>query len=357
MKSFLICLFAMLLLFAHANESTEEAIRIKASSEVTVSGISSGGFFAAQLLVAYSNDIKGAALFASGPYYCTRGVITTVVDCMTTGLEVFVEQLVLAAKSFELVGAIDPLSNLVNRRVYLYSGSKDKIVWQDMVKKNQDFFANLGAYTHADYDIGSEHAFPTDYFGNACDKLGKPYINNCNFKGSKHALEETMGVTLNPQVDFKETNMKSFSQKNYNPGLSSSFGSTGYIYIPDGCQTQECPLHVAFHGCSQTIGDIGLDYVKNTGFLGLAESNNIIMLFPQVEKNHIYPYNPQGCWDWWGYSEEVPMPVSFTFPTNEGVQMKPIYRMIKDIQAGTFKVDKEFQFQGVEHLTYNTLKY
>ena len=38
--------------------------------DVTVSGISSGGYMAVQLHVAYSSLIKGAAIFAGGPFYC-----------------------------------------------------------------------------------------------------------------------------------------------------------------------------------------------------------------------------------------------------------------------------------------------
>ena len=324
----------------------------RASSDVTVSGISSGGFFAAQMLVAYSSDIKGAGLFASGPYYCTRGTIVTIADCMTTALSVIVEQLILTAKGFEELGLIDKLSNLKKANVFLFSGTEDTVVWQGVVNKNKEFFERLGANVKTDFDIKSEHAFPTNFYGNSCSKKGKPYINNCDFEGSKRALEGSMGTSLSPEIDYKEENLNSFDQKDYNPGITSSFGKTGYIYVPDGCQSKDCPLHVAFHGCAQTIGDIGLDYVKNTGYLGLAEANNIIILFPQVSKSSLYPVNPKGCWDWWGYSELIPSPVEFTFPTNTGTQMKAIYKMIKDLQSGSFKVDSEFKLDGEKFLSF-----
>src|SRR4051812_16984075 len=44
------------------------------SSEVTVSGISSGAFFAHQFHVAYSGLVKGAGLVAGGPYACAEQV-------------------------------------------------------------------------------------------------------------------------------------------------------------------------------------------------------------------------------------------------------------------------------------------
>lgn len=50
------------------NNSTE-VTSIKVAHEVTVSGISSGGAMAAQMLVAFSSEISGAGLFAAPPYF------------------------------------------------------------------------------------------------------------------------------------------------------------------------------------------------------------------------------------------------------------------------------------------------
>ena len=41
--------------------------------ETTVSGLSSGGFFAAQFQVAHSRHIKSAGIFAGGPWGCAQG--------------------------------------------------------------------------------------------------------------------------------------------------------------------------------------------------------------------------------------------------------------------------------------------
>jgi len=38
--------------------------------DLTVSGISSGGYMAVQFHVSYSSAINGAAIFAGGPFYC-----------------------------------------------------------------------------------------------------------------------------------------------------------------------------------------------------------------------------------------------------------------------------------------------
>lgn len=46
---------------------------------------------------------------------------------------------------------------------------------------------------------------------------------------------------------------------------------------------------------SQEIGDV---FVKNAGYLEVAESNAIILLFPQVVRTPVS--NPNACFDWWG---------------------------------------------------------
>lgn len=61
----------------------------------------------------------------------------------------------------------------------------------------------------------------------------------------------------------------------------------------------------------------------NAGFLEPAESNGIILLFPQVVP---LPEagNPDGCYDWWGYQDEE-------YDTRNGDQMDSIWRMIQKL--------------------------
>jgi hypothetical protein len=48
--------------------------------QISVSGISSGGYMAHQFHVAHSQHIMGAGIVAGGPYYCARG---SIVDALT----------------------------------------------------------------------------------------------------------------------------------------------------------------------------------------------------------------------------------------------------------------------------------
>ena len=56
------------------------------TTQTTVSGLSSGGFMAVQLHVAYSATFKkGAGVVAGGPFYCAEGsVVNATGRCMAT---------------------------------------------------------------------------------------------------------------------------------------------------------------------------------------------------------------------------------------------------------------------------------
>ena len=143
MKSNLVLYISILLAGISVWENTTDTSLFKASNNVSVSGVSSGGYFAAQMLVAFSAEIKGAGLFASGPYFCTRGTIVTVADWMTTGVSVFTDQLILAAKTYEKLGLIDKTSNLAHSKVFVYSGTSDHKFGLELQLKMKSSLRNL----------------------------------------------------------------------------------------------------------------------------------------------------------------------------------------------------------------------
>jgi poly(3-hydroxybutyrate) depolymerase len=96
------------------------------------------------------------------------------------------------------------------------------------------------------------------------------------------------------------------------------------IYIPSNCQQKKpCRLHVAFHGCRQYFGVIGEVFAKDSGYNEYAESNDIIILYPQSKKS-LYPYNPKGCWDYYGFG-------GFGSYSRTSQQIFAIQKMIKRI--------------------------
>src|SRR5688572_21506454 len=91
----------------------------------TVSGVSSGGYMAVQMHIAYSSRVHGAAAIAAGPYYCARGSLWSARDECMTGAPAPSRS---DAERFEREKRIDPLANLPAARVWLFSGTQDRTV-------------------------------------------------------------------------------------------------------------------------------------------------------------------------------------------------------------------------------------
>lgn len=72
------------------------------------------------------------------PYWCAQGqVMYATSSCMSgLGLTVATSTLINKANSYSNAGSIDPLSNLKNHRVYIYSGSKDTTVASSNYSRN-----------------------------------------------------------------------------------------------------------------------------------------------------------------------------------------------------------------------------
>ncbi len=98
-------------------------------SKITVSGVSSGGFFAVQLQVTYSKLFKGVGVVAGGIYWCSEGVSADVQSrCMSHPEKLQAEVFVQHARAEALLGAIDPLHFLADTAIYIYASPEDYIV-------------------------------------------------------------------------------------------------------------------------------------------------------------------------------------------------------------------------------------
>ena len=118
-----------------------------------------------------------------------------------------------------------------------------------------------------------------------------------------------------------------FDQNEFFDGDAKSGGldDEGFIFIPQRCVngSNQCHLHINFHGCGVEKSWLGDGYVQRLGFLPLAEDNDVILMFPQIKHSLL---NPNGCWDWWGYLGDAPL---FHYATKQGKQMIGVARMIE----------------------------
>ena len=299
------------------------------SSLVTVSGLSSGGFMAVQMHYAYSSIIKGAAIFAGGPYACAlNDPAIALTSCMTDPDTISLDALILTSENLATAGLIDSLSNLANNNVFLFSGTADSVVDQGVMQKLAAIYENFKANVHTEFTLAAEHSFPTENYGNLCGTLGEPYINICEYNGAWEALQTLYGQIKAPKQSL-DANLVAFDQNDYYSSLSS-FNSKGYLYVPTSCHDgNSCGLHIALHGCEQTLDDVSEDFVKNIGLNEIAEANDLIILYPQIQRSDTVPYNPKGCWDWWGYSD-IQLGAG-RYLTQDGVQIDALAQMMKDL--------------------------
>jgi poly(3-hydroxybutyrate) depolymerase len=302
--------------------------------QTSVSGLSSGAFMAVQLQVAYSRSIIGAGVVAGGPYYCAANNMLFAGICM--GQVPFVPPnpflMVNAAKDFAGARRIDPLNNLSKRRIYVFSGTDDSIVRQQAVNATVTFFQQMGVKAgDLEYvnTVPSGHAVITPSNGNDCSANAAPYISHCSVGGHGYdqagaVLQHIYNGKLNPPVATPTGEIVSFDQRAY-AAAATAMADTGFLYVPQSCTAAgaRCKVHVALHGCLQAAESVGDKFYTETGYNNWADNNNILVLYPQVNKSDT-PYNPQGCWDWWGYSGD-------DYFSREGKQMRAVKAMIDRI--------------------------
>jgi len=313
-------------------------------SQTSVSGLSSGAFMAAQFAVAYSATVVGAGIIAGGPFYCAGYpgfapfipyLANAMASCMNPAQahapppDASVSW--QAANRFAQAGQIDATSNLRRQRVYLFSGTSDQTVTQQVVAQTARFYGLAGVpaaqIAYVD-NVDAGHAIITaDSHDVPCPATTVPYINDCHFLQAQDLLR-FIYPGLNPPTSGALTGkLIPFNQRSFIHGPLSSMANTAYAYVPQACYQQRCKVHVAFHGCQQGAAAIGDHFYARAGYNPVADSNGIIVLYPQVEPSPLYPYNPKGCWDFWGYTSVNPFLPSFY--AKDGVQMVAVMAMLQ----------------------------
>jgi poly(3-hydroxybutyrate) depolymerase len=309
------------------------------TSQTTVSGLSSGGFMANQLGYAYSATFKGVGVFAGGPYMCAGHSNYTA--CMYNAT---ISAGMLSTMQADINNwsgtAIDATANVASQKVYLFVGNSNYTVGPNPMNGVQTQYTNNGvAAANLDYikRDSTAHTFPTDFDSsgnNACSSSASPYISNCGYDGAKAAFTKFYG-TLNARNNAPAVgNYIEFDQAAFTS--NAGMASTGWVYVPASCAGGTvCKLHVALHGCLQNYATIGDKFVKNTGYTRWADTNNIIVLFPQTRVDNTSHStsasgslaNANGCWDWLGW-------YGSNFAQRVGTQQAAIKAMVDRLSSG-----------------------
>ncbi|MEQ1577114.1 MAG: poly(3-hydroxybutyrate) depolymerase [Hyphomicrobium sp.] len=310
-------------------------------SQTSVSGISSGAYMAGQFELAHAKIVSGAAIIAGGPWGCAESAFAgmmpgfgaemmninkAVNGCMSNKMAALgvPNPAVLAEKAKRRAadGELDPTSDAASDRVYLFSGQQDRTVVPAIVQSARAFYAALGvpdANIQFEQSYPAGHAFVTDDSGLSCEKTGEPYVVDCDYDQAGALLKHIYGK-LNARAEPAEGSIAEFDQRPYTEKLGShGLSGTGLVYIPKSCVDEKgCRVHIAFHGCAQNRMTVGEDFAHESGLTRWAGTNRLIILFPQTAT---LPSNPQGCWDWWGYT-------GGNFLTRDAKQIVAVKRML-----------------------------
>lgn len=274
-------------------------------AQTTVSGLSSGGYMAVQLHVAWSSLFHGAGVIAAGPYYCAQGMaLLATTRCLTRGSAPPVEALVATARTWAASGAIDATAQLRASRVYLFAGSRDSVVVPPLVADLKRFYAAFVPEAQIVHrtDVPAEHGMPTDDHGAACGHKGKPFIVDCDVDVAGDLLKHLYGPLAARNDGALRGQLLRFDQLEF-VGEGRGMGLQGYLFVPAECSGSSagagapCRLHVALHGCGQNADDLGDTYVRHSGYNRWADHNRIVVLYPQTGRDAT-----NSCWDWWGYT-------------------------------------------------------
>ncbi len=294
-------------------------------SRISVSGFSAGGFFAMQMAVAYSSVFHGVAIFAGGPYDCARNA--SVFGCVDNVVP-DISSSIANMRSWS-ANRIDDIKNINKQRVYIFVGKDDGIVGPNVAQQvkrlylDDGGFAAIGNVKYVELE-GINHTFPTNFNragDSPCGYLILPFISNCKFDGAGDALQWIYGALNEPNTGSSNGELVAFDQTPF-IGHGSGMDKTGWLYVPASCAAgRRCALHVALHGCQQAYAFIGAYFLNNTGYNRWADTNNMILLYPQTSASLS---NPFSCWDWIGLYGP-------NYDQKSGIQMRAIMAMVQHI--------------------------
>lgn len=319
-------------LFGGALAAAERLPALHARTDAwSVSGLSSGGYMASQIAVAHARSVRGVGVFAGGPYYCVginpkraeRECMKGAPDAATSRRD---------AERLAALGLNDPVEHLRSTRSWVLAGGADDVVAEPVVQAASRFFAAFnpgGAFYTVHPTLG--HGLPTTDFGAACGTSAAPYLNRCGTPEAARMLAHLLPSAA-PRAGATGQ-LVAFDQGEFVPLLRRLWGTAsldraGFVFVPDQCRKDtRCQVHVALHGCRQGAAAVGDAFARHAGYNGWAAEHDLIVLYPQARPSEPSfaawwkPYNPRGCWDWWGYT-------GTDYATRSGVQIAAIAAMV-----------------------------
>lgn len=295
--------------------------------EITLSGVSSGAFFAVQFHIAHSSWVKGVGVVAGGIFGCSKGYSQRGFQpCMADPGRIEPEEHIRQVHDLAQESKIDEPKNLADDKVFIFQSHGDKVVRFPAAEKLIEFYSSFLPEESISLMAHDEaaHGFPVNEGGNACEEFAPPYLQNCGIDGAGEILLTLLGK-LNPPGAASKESLLSFSQEEFG-AADALLHKEGFLYIPAACRAGEkCRLHIAFHGCRQNQDFADAKFREGAGYNHWAETNRIVVLYPSAGKSK---KNPFGCWDWLGLTGP-------DYLNKLGPQMAAIRRMVESLHSAT----------------------
>jgi len=283
---------------------------------------------AVQVQVAYADKIGGVAVVAGGPYHCAAGDVKIALGSCMTGRDLAADPMINFAKDAASAGTIAAMEKLQDTRVWIFHSPADAVVSPRAGEVLADFYGafvpgeNIGVVN----EVESAHGWATVDAGIACSEQGGDYINACNYDTAGESLRHIYGGLQLPAEEAVIDNLIAIDLSRFF-GSGSHVADAGFAYVPPECQpaATDCLLHVVFHGCVQGAEFLDDRFVRQSGFNEWAETNRIVVVYPQLESSL---FNPKGCWDWWGYTGD-------DYDLRSGKQVAGTSAIIDSFASGT----------------------
>lgn len=319
-----------------------------AKTGASVVGVSSGGYMAMQLAVAWPERFAGVGVLAAGPWSCAQGSLSLALNqCMMTrrGLP-SLETLNTRWANYREQDQVGSESARSQLRAYIWHGDNDSVVAPALgdllAEQLQQWLADEKQLKVA-RSSSAGHGWPVKL--DNVETLSQP-LGDCQSGGGSHLLacDENIAADmlnwLHPDAASSALSssasgeLLAFDQSDFDAkGLADS----GYVYLPQGCQGGSCAVTIALHGCQMNAEQVGETFVRNTGLNEWADQRGRIIVYPQAESTLA---NPQGCWDWWGFAESS-WQLNPLHDTRQGSQVSALMAMLTRLQSAATETETD----------------
>ncbi|WNK20437.1 PHB depolymerase family esterase [Halomonas piscis] len=309
-----------------------------AADRTSVVGVSSGGYMATQLAVAWPERFHGLGVLAAGPWGCARGKLSRALNqCMMTRRgEPSLAALETRRADYQSRGQVGKDANLGRLRAFVWHGEQDGVidpVLGDLLGEQLAAWLDDEQQLKMARDETAGHGWPVA--ADSADQASA--LAPCRNEGEEANLlacgEDVAGAMMDwlyperaARSEFSAGELRQFDQSDFDArGLADS----GYVYVPDACTGGGCGATLALHGCRMGAEALGDAFARKSGLNAWADAHDEVVLYPQAESTLA---NPQGCWDWWGFAESS-WQLHPLHDTRDGTQAGALLEMLDRLQG------------------------